>query len=134
RRLPWTKGFDVIDVVHVDLARGELFASGCDDGRGISKYLYRVAQGKTSIVGGPQTEIFAGWHEYQVSTDGSLAIHTFSNFDGPPEIDLVRLSAERVRVLVDNKRLRERYDAITKGKNEFFQVDIGEGVNRDGRV
>ena len=47
-----------------------------------------------------------GWHDYQISADGSLAIHTYSAFDRPPVIDLVRLpSHERVRVLVDNERL-----------------------------
>jgi dipeptidyl-peptidase-4 len=35
-------------------------------------------------------------------------------------------------VLVDNQKLRERYGAITRGKNEFFQVKIADDVTLDG--
>ncbi|MBL9077987.1 MAG: DPP IV N-terminal domain-containing protein [Planctomycetes bacterium] len=75
----------------------------------------------------------SGWHDYDISPDGSLAIHTYSRFDVPPVIDLVRLpSHERVRVLVDNATLRSRYDAVAKGQNEFFQVTTEPGVTLDG--
>jgi dipeptidyl-peptidase-4 len=74
-----------------------------------------------------------GCHDYQISTDGSLAIHMASSFDEPPVIDLVRLpSHERVRMLADNKQLRARSTKVRKGKNEFFRVTTKDGVTLDG--
>src|SRR5204863_178727 len=81
--------------------------------------------------GGPGRQ--TGWHEYQISPDGALAIHTSSSFDEPPVVELVRLSNhDVVRVLVDNGKLRERYAAVAKGRNEFFEVEAGPGLKLDG--
>jgi dipeptidyl-peptidase-4 len=133
----------VIDVVHVDEQTGALLVSACEDGRATTKVLYRVAEGKRSRVSPTaqaerSTEretwfVGHGWHEYQPSSDGVLAIHTVSAFDVPPRIEVVRLpSHETVRPLVDNAKLRERYAKVEKGKNEFFAVDLGDGVTLDG--
>lgn len=130
-----TRGFDVIDVLHVDLTAGQLYVSG---GNGPEKYFGEVSlrdgavRWGTTRAAAPSAQRH-GWNEYDVSPDGSLAIHTVSSFDQPPVIELVRLPAhERVRVLVDNATLRARYDAITKGKNEFFRVTTAAGVTIDG--
>jgi dipeptidyl-peptidase 4 len=128
-RLPMTRGFDVMAVELADVEHDRLLVSG-SDGNATQKYLFAVQDGKAARLS-PAAQ--PGWHEYQLSTDGSLAIHTFSSFDVPPTIDLVKLpSHEVVRTLVDNHALRERYAAVTKGKNEFFQVTIGDGVTLDG--
>jgi dipeptidyl-peptidase-4 len=37
-----------------------------------------------------------------------------------------------VRILIDNKELRERLAKLKQGPREFFRVDIGEGVQLDG--
>ena len=45
----------------------------------------------------------------------------------------MRLPAhDSVRVLVENAELREKLDEIERGDEEFFRVDIGEGVLLDG--
>jgi dipeptidyl-peptidase-4 len=137
----YTRRIDAIDVLHVptDNYEGLLFT-----GRGeqaTQKRLYEV-DWKFGQLAPPQPRTDgSGWHEYQPSPDGSLAIHTFSRFDEPPVIDLVRLRSQEpgrkqlhevVRVLVDNGKLRERYAAVSKGRNEFFTVDIGDGIELDG--
>lgn len=139
----WTRHFDVMEVVHADLANSRLLVAG-SGGAATQKYLWRVHDGGATIVvsGGVETSggdarilIDEGWHDYQVSTDGSLAIHTYSAFDQPPVIDLVKLpSHERVRVLEDNAPLRERFAAVAKGENAFFQVTTEDGVTMDGWV
>ncbi len=145
--LALTKGFDVMAVDFADVDKGLLYVRASPQNATRSG-LYRVpldgnAPQALTVEGplpGRSTESVgetkaAGWHEYQISKDGSLAIHTYSRFDTPPVIDLVRLpSHERVRVLVDNKKLRERYDAVGKGRNEFFQVETEPGVMLDGWV
>ncbi len=127
--LPLTRGFDVMGVWPVDLDNGRFYLAMSPDP---TRKEMTPRDGDPDL-GAPRDK--EGWHDYDVSPDGSLAIHTWSCFDTPPVIDLVRLpSHERVRVLVDNRQLRERYEAITKGKNEFFQVTTEPGVTLDGWV
>jgi dipeptidyl-peptidase-4 len=74
-----------------------------------------------------------GTHSYQISHDARWAFHTFSTFDSPPRIDLVRLpSHDRVRTLVDNRQLRDRVEALDHGEVKFFSVDNGSGIPLDG--
>ena len=118
------------DVMSVDFQDGGLYVSGCD-GNATQKYLFAVGSDRKAVRLSPADQ--PGWHDYQISTDGSLAIHMYSHFDWPPIIDLVKLpSHERVRVLVDNQKLREKYAAVSKGRNEFFKVKIEDGVELDG--
>lgn len=139
--LPMTKGYDVMAVEHADLTNGRLLVSDCDgnatekalftDGSGWAGYSAEYNDGNNLRRVSPADQ--RGFHDYQISADGSLAIHTFSSFDNPPVIDLVRLpSHERVRVLVDNQLLRDRYAQIAKGKNEFFQIETDDGHKLDG--
>lgn len=145
--LPRTKGFDVIDVLHVDLTREQLYVSRCwDETSGIYKNAFTVGRDGCAVMGelpGRQPKlglqprepnvIDNGWHEYQCSPDGSLAIHTFSAFECPPRVDLVRLpSHESVRSLVKNAELAERYSALARGRIDFFKVGIGDDVVLDG--
>ncbi|MCR9244103.1 MAG: S9 family peptidase [bacterium] len=130
-QIPLTRGFDVIGVEYADVEQDVLFVSASPE-NATQKYLYASrSQGARRLTPDDQP----GWHDYQISTDGSLAIHTWSRFDQPPVIDLVRLpSHERVRVLVDNAELKKKYAAIEKGENEFFQVKTADGHELDGWV
>jgi dipeptidyl-peptidase-4 len=132
KELTWTAGYDVIAVEHVDLGAGEVLVSSCD-AAATGKCLFLDGSGRSRERVSPEEQ--RGWHDYQVSADGSLAIHTYSAFDQPPVIDLVRLpSHERVRVLVDNARLRRRYASVQKGAHEFFEVTTADGHSLDGWV
>lgn len=139
--LPMTRGYDVMAVEHADLPSGRILVSHCDgnatekalftDGPGWQGYSDAYEDGVTLKRVSPPDQ--RGFHDYQISADGTLAIHTFSAFDTPPVIDLVRLpSHERVRVLVDNQRLHDRYAKIAKGPNEFFQIVTDDGHTLDG--
>ena len=141
--LPMTKGYDVMAVEHADLENGRLLVSHSDgnatekalftDGSGWASYSADYQDGSTLKRVSPADQ--RGFHDYQISADGSLAIHTFSSFDNPPVIDLVRLpSHDRVRVLVDNQRLRGRYEGVAKGANDFFQIETDDGHMLDGWV
>lgn len=132
KNLTWTEGYDVMAVEHTDLANGRLLVSH-SDGNATQRCLFEDGSGRALRRLSPKDQ--QGWHDYQISDDGSLAIHTFSSFDRPPVIDLVRLpSHERVRVLVDNQRLHDRYAKVQKGENAFFQVTTEDGHTLDGWV
>ena len=122
---------DVMAVVHADVDRGQLYVAGCD-GNATQQYLFDIdlASGAWRRLS-PATE--PGWHEHQVSPDGSLSIRTHSSFDRAPRIDLVELPSHRqVRMLVDNAQLQQRIESLARGRNEFFRVRTADGVELDG--
>jgi dipeptidyl-peptidase-4 len=96
------------------------------------RYLHRA-----SLDGSPAQRVTPddqpGTHQYDISPDGCWAIHVWSSFDSPPRAELVRLPGhETVRVLVDNRELAKRLEALKLAPAEFFRVDIGGGVELDG--
>lgn len=152
RSVAWSDGeaklltpgdYDVMAVEFADVDKGLLYVSATEnptqkylvqvstDG-GVMQWLSRESPGMPRRHATPETSM-SGWHDYDVSPDAELAIHTYSFFDEPPVIDLVRLPAhERVRVLVDNAPLRQRYAKVDKGRNEFFRVATDDGAELDG--
>jgi len=124
--------FDVVSVERVDEEGGWIYYIASPDNP-TQRYLYR-----TPMDGSGRAERLTpadqpGTHSYQISTDSKWAIHTYSTFNDPSAIDLVRLPGhEKVRVLEDNSELREKVDALEKCPTEFFRVDIGNGVLLDG--
>ncbi|MEQ1634212.1 MAG: DPP IV N-terminal domain-containing protein, partial [Planctomycetota bacterium] len=155
---PWGKGearlltpgdYDVNAVLFADLDRSALYFARSH--RSTEQQLAALLPGGVEFVthewrqsnpkDGNEKEsnrwpaIAKGWHDYDVSKDGSLAIHTHSSFDVPPRIEVVRLpSHETVRVLEDNAALRARYAEVERFDNEFFQVSTKDGVSLDGFV
>lgn len=134
-----SSGLDVVDVLHVDLAAGRLYVAASPDD-GTQRHLYAIEPGgkhrRLTPIDLPRRYAARGargsspgWHDYDVSPDGSLAIHTWSAFDQVPIVDVVRLPThERLRVLIDNEKARAAYGALRAGTNEFFQVAIDGGA------
>lgn len=123
--------YDVLDVLRVDERRNEVdFLASPDDPT--QRYLFRV-----KLDGSNQPERLTpldqpGTHGYQVSPDGRWAIHTYSTFDMPPRIDLVSLPDHKVvRTFADNAMVVAKLAALAPTPNEFFRVDIGDGVELD---
>jgi dipeptidyl-peptidase-4 len=74
-----------------------------------------------------------GTHDYDFSPDARWAFHTYSTFDTPPVTELVQLPEHRVvRVLEDNKELRQKMESLISQPTEFFQLEIDGGVTMDG--
>ncbi len=119
---------DIIERVMVDEAGGWFYYNASPD-NGTQKYLYRVrldGSGETQRV---TPEDQPGTHDYDLSPNANWAFHKYSTFDIPPITELVRLSDHRVmRVLEDNKELREKMAALIKHPTEFVQLDIGDVV------
>ncbi len=124
--------YDVIRIDRIDDA-GEWMYFIASPGNATQRSLFRVkldGKGKLERIT-PKTE--TGIHTYDISPDGKWAFHTSSAFDAPPTIQLVNLPGHKViRTLVDNAKLRDNLKKIAWGKDEFFQVDIGNSVKLDG--
>uniref|UniRef100_UPI004055DDD4 prolyl oligopeptidase family serine peptidase n=1 Tax=Candidatus Electrothrix sp. TaxID=2170559 RepID=UPI004055DDD4 len=122
--------FDIIERVAVDKSNGWLYFSASPK-NGTQSYLFRV---RLNGKGKPErlTPVDQpGYHQYDVSPDGTYAFHTFSSANTPPVTELVKLPEHIVvRVLEDNKNLLEKTASLPP--KEFFQVDIGNGVIIDG--
>ena len=96
------------------------------------RYLYRIRlDGK----GDPERVTpldQPGTHAYEFSPDRQWAFHTYSTFDKPPVVDLVRLADHHVeRVLEANEACRDRARPLIAQATEFLQLDIGGGVTMD---
>jgi dipeptidyl-peptidase-4 len=131
-RLATPGAFDVISIVRVDEAAGEVdFLASPDDPR--CRYLFRCPLDGSRPPRRLTPLSQSGTHAYDVSPDGRWAIHTRSSFASPPVVDLVRLPDHRsVRTLVDNARLRSKIENLTPTPAEFFRVEVEKGVELDG--
>src|SRR5699024_6994387 len=69
----------------------------------------------------------AGQSSYQISPNAKWAIQTYQNVITPPVISLVSLPDNKIaRVLVDNHKLKNKYDKLKLNPRNFYRVDIGE--------
>jgi dipeptidyl-peptidase-4 len=121
---------DVIRLLHVD-KEGDwvYFLASPDNPTRVSLYRVRLdGTGRQCLTPADQP----GWHDYQISPDGRWAIQRYSAMNTVPKTAIVRLpSHERVSVLAENAEMRRKFEAVKKGRTEFFRVDIGEGIALD---
>ena len=124
--------YDVLAVEQVDQAGGWLYFIASPE-NAAQRYLFRVrldGQGKAERLTPPNQP---GTHGYIISPLANLAIHSSTSFNAPPVTDIVDLPQHStVRMVIDNKELRDRLAKVKPCPPEFFRVDIGEGVQLDG--
>ena len=124
--------FDVISVQSIDEKYGWVYYIASPDNP-TQRYLYRSALDGSGKVERVTPINQKGSHKYQISPDSKLAFHTYSSFDTPPVIELVRLPEHKtIRILADNSELWEKLSKLKKHPTEFFRIDIGDGVLLDG--
>ena len=122
---------DIIDRGMVDEDGGWFYYYASPD-NGTQKYLYRVRLDGTAEPERVTPMNQPGTHDYDFSPDAKWAFHTYSTFDTPPVTELVQLPEHRVmRVLEDNKELRNKMKSLISQPTEFFQLEIGDGVVMD---
>lgn len=122
-----TKGnYDVISVELIDDADGLIYFMASPE-NATQKYLYSI-----KLSGGEATRVSPvnepGTHNYELTPNGKLARHMFSNAYTPPVYEVVslpdhkHLSGGTIKVNPDNK----------KSKPEFFKVKTVDGIEMDG--
>ena len=130
-RLVTRGAFDVMKVVRVDEPAGWLYYYASPR-NATQLFLWRT---RLDGSGDPERLTPAesrGTHDYDISTGGSWAIHSYSSWGTPRITELVSLPAHMVaRTLVSNGRLSSQLRGLRQGPSEFFQVDIGGGVKLD---
>jgi dipeptidyl-peptidase-4 len=130
---PVTQGsFDVISIQNIDLKDGYLYYMASPDNP-TQSYLYRIKLNGKGVPERLSPADQPGTHRYQISPNSKWAIHTYTSSTVPSTIDLVSLpDHKRVRMLVENMKLKENLARLKVNPVEFFRVDIGDGILLDG--
>lgn len=129
-----TKGsYDVIRIAHIDDQSGFVYFLASPDNP-TQSFLYRTQlDGHGALE--RLTPQLRGSHAYEIAPNGRYALHTWSTFGTPQQVELVELPSHRtLKMLVDNQRLRDQLATVDFGETEFFRVDAGDGVEMDGWV
>lgn len=125
--VPITQGdFDYINYVGTDLEKGLAYFIASPDNF-TQRYLYSAklfGDGKVTRLS-PMDQ--AGQHAYNMSPTGKWAVHTFSNAVTPPVIDMVSMPRHKsVRIIEDNAKAREQYQALGLRPKEFVKTKSGD--------
>jgi dipeptidyl-peptidase-4 len=124
--------FDVVSIQSVDEANGWLYYIASPE-NATQRYLFRTKLDGSGAVEKITPETQKGVNSYSISPNSRWAFHTYSAFGKVPQYEMVDVSAKTlVRTMVDNAALQTKIDALKKGGQEFFKVDVGEGVTLDG--
>ena len=124
--------FDVIRVEGIDEKGGWLYYLASPENP-TQRYLFRIrldGKGKAERIS-PLSQ--PGTHSYDISLSCQWAFQTYTTINTPPVTALVSLPRHKaVRILADNRELREKVNALQRKPTEFFRVDIGNNVFLDG--
>lgn len=124
--------YDVESISAVDETNGWLYFIA-SPGNATQRYLFRRKLDGTGALEKITPDTQKGWNNYNISPNSKWAIHTYSAFTTAPLFEVVDLTKKTVvRTMEDNKDLQAKIDKISKGAQEFFQVDIGGGTTLDG--
>jgi dipeptidyl-peptidase 4 len=126
-----TKGnYDVIDIKYIDDKNGFAYFMASPD-NATQKYLYRTkldGKGKLELVS-PAT--VKGTHDYNFSTNGKYASHTFSNHFTKPSIEMINV--ENQKPLNEKESIASNLSQLQeKSKTEFFKITTKDGIEMDG--
>ncbi len=123
--------FDVTSICTINDDDGYVYYIASPDNPA-ERYLYRS---RLDGYGKPQRltpQDLQGTNEYDISPDGRWAVHTHSTMDSPPVIQLVSLPDHKtVKVIADNKKVREKVAGLKRTPTEFFKIEIEDGVTLD---
>lgn len=126
--------YDIIDRVFVDEAGGWYYFYASPD-NATQRYLYRVPLDGSGSLERITPDDQPGTHDYVISPDATMAIHTYSTLNDPPVVELVRIPEhDVVRVINNHNNLRERFKQVVSRRTEFVQIDIGDGVVMDACI
>ena len=126
--------YDVIEIETIDFKNGWIYYIASPENPA-QRYLFRVSLDGKGTVEQITPSDLSGTNSYQVSGSSNYAIHTYSNVNTPPVIDLVDLPSHKVvRELVNNEKLIKTINELKRLPAEFFKVKTAENIILDGWV
>jgi dipeptidyl-peptidase-4 len=126
-----TKGnYDVIDIKHADNKNGYLYFLASPD-NATQKYLYRTklnGSGKLELLNPSNLK---GTHDYNFSTNGKYASHTFSNIYTKPAQEMIYV--ENQKPIIEKEGIAAKLSELQeKPTTEFFKINTTDGIEMDG--
>ncbi len=123
-----TKGdFDVISVERIDEKNGLIYFMASPD-NATQAYLYKINLNGSGNAERVTPKEQPGTHNYDISPNGKIALHYFSNSSTYPTSDLVSLPDHQI---IGGKNTSTPKNAMVN-KPEFFKVKTADGVTMDG--
>jgi dipeptidyl-peptidase-4 len=127
-----TRGnWDVIEVLQINPKTGWVYFIASPE-TPLERYLFRASldgSGKLERLTPDQP----GTHSYQLSADAKHAVHTFTDVNTMPVVDMISLpDHQSIRVIKDNNQAQDAFDKLKRGVFEFFQVEARDGLKLDG--
>jgi dipeptidyl-peptidase-4 len=124
--------FDVVSIQSVDEKNNWLYYIASPE-NATQRYLYRTKLDGSGTVEKVTPDAQKGVNSYNISPNSRWAFHTYSAFGKVPQYELVDVANKTlVKTMVDNAALQAKINQIKKGMQEFFKVDVGEGITLDG--
>lgn len=119
--------FDVIELNLIDEKNGVIYFMASPD-NATQKYLYKVSlNGGKSVRVTPMNE--SGTHQYDISPNGKLAFHSYSNATLFPLSDVVSLSVHK---RLSGGEISEQAKNYPAQKVEFFKIKTQDNIEMDG--
>lgn len=130
-----TKGdFEVIQSHGIDEKTGYVYFMASPE-KPTQRYLYKTKIDGKGLPERLSPENETGHHHYNISPDKKYAIHTFSNHNTPPVINIVRLKDHKlIRTLEDNNALKQKFANLNIQLKEFFRIPLKDSLLLDAYI
>ncbi|MCC6600580.1 MAG: DPP IV N-terminal domain-containing protein [Crocinitomicaceae bacterium] len=117
--------WDVIDFYGMDEEKGIVYYSSSEVSP-MEKHIYalEIKKGKTN-----RLDCCTGMNEASFSKGMKYMILENSNANTPPVYSLLNSKGEEIRVLIDNKKLKENLSTYRLTKKEFFNFKNSDGTS-----
>jgi dipeptidyl-peptidase-4 len=124
--------FDVTQLVSVDEKNGWLYFIASPENVS-QRYLQRSRLDGSGDMEQVTPSKFNGTNGYQISSDSTWAIHTYSSFLTAPVYSLISLPDHKIHdVLEDNAVLATKLTELNIGELEFYSVKAQDELRLDG--
>ena len=117
----------VTAVYGYDELTGDLYYAALNDGPTNQKIFVNHKTGKTDCLT-PKD----GWNSAIFSQNLKYFVNTWSDIDNPAVYTLNTNAGKTLMTLIDNKALKQKYDAFDMGSKTFFDFQTSEGVKLYG--
>ena len=126
--------YDVACIYSVDEKHDWIYINASPD-NSTERYLFKIDLKHPAMPQRVTPDESSGIHKYDISPDSKYAIHTYSNANTPPTVDLISLPGhKKIRSLVTNNYLKDKIKSLDLPQYEFFKITTADSVQMDGKV
>ena len=119
--------YEVTGVYGIDDLTGDVYYASHEQGSCDQRVYVAHANGRHDCLTNQ-----AGWNSAIFSSNHKYFIHTWSNINTPPVIQLCATGDKVLTTITDNQELKTELSKLKLGKREFFTLTTSEGVKLNG--